>query len=1424
MKKLYFFFVTFFLFVSAGFGQAVTVTNPANTTPNLAASYTSLANAITALSGITGISGPVTITLNAGNPETAPAGGYVIQFTAATSAINNITIEGSGNTITAFTPQPAGNYNNGIFKLIGADYITLQNFTMQENAANTTTDNATNNMTEWGVALLHSSVTNGAQHNSILNNTISLNRTYQNTFGIYSNTRHSATSVVIAESISSFAGSNSYNRVYNNHISNIGYGIVFIGSVTAAFMDDGNDIGGSSATTGNTISNWGRINTAIVSYIDVTTSSFCVQANHQINENISYNTITSAVVSGGSFALGGILKNYSVLPSSGVCTASITNNTITLSNSNTSGSMNGILSQGSINTSLTINLNNNSIINCSVNLGISSSSFTAITNSMACGVLNINNNITRGFTNPSATGGFTGFSNTGAVTTTININNNQVGNAAGGAATFNSTISTSITAIANTAGAATATVNLNNNSIDGFAIVSSFQIFFIQNTAGGVAAVNMNNNQLGTATGSLISFSGVQSSALSGLYNPNGNAAMAISIQNNDIRGIVNTLTGTGTQQYINSQAPVLSSNISNNSFTNLVINSSSSVYLILKGGAMASGASSIVSNNSIVGSFSKTASGSSVRGYYSTGASVSGSAVTITNNNFSNLTVTGSTFFVGIEDSDGASGLNGPAKTISANTISNINMGTGGFYGLQLSLGDNINISLNNITNVTGSGRTYGIYLGTVLGLLEIAYNTISSLSSSGQELWGIVQVGGASIKPPVNNVIHHNSITGLSGGLGNSSIFGIFIQDFEILNIYDNDINNFTATGMSQICGMQFSHYYRIGTTLNVYRNNIHNLEGSNTNSRIKGMYLAISVTTVNVYNNFISELKAPNANSSDAIIGVYVFTSLITTNNLYNNSIYLNASSSGTNFGSAGIYHYANADPTVNVLKMVNNIVVNTSTANGTGATVAFWREGAALNNYAATSNYNLFYAGTPGVKNLIYYDYTNSDQTLAAYQARVSPRDANSISMMPVFTSATNLHLTPNNCALDNKGTPIAGITNDIDLDTRSTTVPDIGADEFDAYNVGVLAGVVSTAVCSNKAVVNTGTIYTDASCNLIANVLPSGGDPVAGVINTCVTMDASQLFFNGDPYVQRHYDIEPVISNQTTTSATITMYFTDAEFALYNTNNSATWPLLPTIASGGNASPFLGNVRVTQFHGTPTGGLPTSTPGNYTGVRVSLLPVSVVLTGSIWAVTVNVAGFSGFYVHTNLWFVPLPIVVNYLTGRKQGSNHLLNWKVTCVSSPRATMMLERSADSRNFTGINTITADAARCNQPFDYTDAQPLKGMNYYRLKIVDADGKVTYSTTVALINAVKGFDMISIAPNPVVRDNFKLNVASAQAGKMEISIFDMQGRLVNRQTLTLMAGYNSMPVNVANLAPGTYTIKSSMAGDQSKIIRFVKQ
>lgn len=1430
--------------VSLGFGQ-VTVTNPANTTPNLAATYTSLANAITALSGITSINGPVIITLDAGNPQTAPVGGYVIQFTAVTTAANNITIAGNNNIITAFTPQTTGSINDAIFKLIGADYITIRDFTLQENAANTVnTPAASNNMTEWGIALLRATTTDGAQNNTIQNNTISLNRAYRNSFGIYSNARHAPATPTTDADATAFSGSNSGNKVYGNNISNVMMGITFIGTATAALQDSGNDVGGSSAATGNTLTNWGG-NAQLSLYASNLNHSYCIFMNHQVADNVSYNTLNSGLVGTGvnTTQFYGINKHYTSTSPTGTFTSTISYNTITMASDFSVSSMFCIRTSGMtpLSATTTINITSNYLLNTTV--AGSLNSFLGIFNDSAPGTLNISDNIIRGVV-ATTDGQFGGILTNGAVSNTINITNNKIGDAVAGAVTFTVPTTSTVYAIFSSGGAGTTTVNVNNNSIDGFSVVNTWQVNFIMN-GGNFAVVNINNNQLGTVTGSLISFSGVQTFSLRGIASIN-DPTTSVSIQNNDFTGVVQAVTGTGTHEYIYCQAIVPLTNISNNTFTNLSLNTSNEVKLIYKHGSMPSGAASIVSNNRIVGSFSKTAAGSNVIMYYSVPTSAGGSTLTISGNNFSNVNITGATNFYGIEDFEGFTPASSPNKTISGNTISNVTMGTGIFYGLWIDKGQTVGITSNTISNISNAGAISAIYLLTNSGsnTLGVSSNTINTLNSTAGDVYGI-----RSISTSAAVSIHDNSITGLSSGGNSNSVNGM---------LFNNGV-------------------------------------------------------TVTAYNNFVAKLEAGNANLADAVRGISVTSSTAGTSyNLYYNSIYINANSAGANFGTSGIYHLTNATATTAALKMIGNIIVNTSTANGTGITAAYRRSDATLTNFAAASNYNLFYAGTPSATNLIFYDGTNSDQTLAAYKTRVGPRDANSISTMPYFVSATDLHLiTDANCAIEDAGNNTGAlILTDIDGDTRNVFPTDIGADEFDGSFIlslvvppavcfpntvnltaavgggsstsspgapvtvsywedaaatipilpihgtptaittsgtyyiklekgtcyaissvpvtitgtgNTLAGIAGGSVVCSNAPVGAGTYYLDGSCNLIARVVPSGGSPVAGMINSCVTIDGTQQYFNGEPYVQRHYDIEPANSPATAT-ASITLYYTDAEFVNYNILNPV-WPKFPTSALG-NADPDRANVRITQFHGTPIGGLPASTPGNYTGTMELINPgaANVNWNGNYWAVTIPVSGFSGFYAHTTIFNTPLPITITCFNGIKLGNHHLLDWKLSCNSTPGITITLERSADSRNFNGLSTITADAVRCNQPFNHTDTDPLKGMNYYRLKVTDAAGKISYSGIVALLNAIKGFDIVSMTPNPVITGSFKLNVASTQSSKMQLMVFDIQGRMLNRQTVSVIAGYNSIPVNVDNLASGIYSIQCSIGEDKSETLRFVKQ
>lgn len=494
------------LFISTKLCSQVTVnvTNPANTTPNLSSSYTSLANAVNALNTITAISGPVILTCTAGS-ETAPAGGYVISYLATTTASNNVKILGTGVTITASNAQSIGSFHDAIFEVLGADYLTIQGFTMVENSSNNTTGN-TNNMTEWGIALSYESTTNGAQNCTIQSNTISLNRNYANTWGIYSNSTHSST--LGNTSASTPSGSNSGLKVFGNTISNVNQGIVIIGPTAAVDFNTGIDIGGSTVSTGNTITNWGTTGT-FLGYSNIDPSLNCILLRNSIGYNISQNTITSSV--GGHF--GPTSQSAIYVPSfnstpTGTFVNSINNNSISIQSGFGSGSINGIWcssNNGTATSSISINNNNFTNMNHTV---AASGSHSYITNNMGHFSNTINNNT---FTNlsPNTTGSITFISMSASVAAggsqTINGNNIVTSfNKTGGGGTV-----TGITASGSSA--ATVTSTWQNNNFSNMTFTGATTLTVISNTDGGAVNHNLVNNVMNNITSGSGNFIGINS-------------------------------------------------------------------------------------------------------------------------------------------------------------------------------------------------------------------------------------------------------------------------------------------------------------------------------------------------------------------------------------------------------------------------------------------------------------------------------------------------------------------------------------------------------------------------------------------------------------------------------------------------------------------------------------------------------------------------------------------------------------------------------------------------------------------------------------------------------------------------------------------------------------------------------------------------
>ena len=344
-----------------------------------------------------------------------------------------------------------------------------------------------------------------------------------------------------------------------------------------------------------------------------------------------------------------------------------------------------------------------------------------------------------------------------------------------------------------------------------------------------------------------------------------------------------------------------------------------------------------------------------------------------------------------------------------------------------------------------------------------------------------------------------------------------------------------------------------------------------------------------------------------------------------------------------------------------------------------------------------------------------------------------------------------------------------------------------------------------------------TTATDGACDAIASVLPSGTSPVTGTVQSCVTLAASVPTFGGTPYVPRYYNIEPT-SNASTSTAMVTLYFTQADFDAYNAAAGSN-PLLPT---GPSDATGISHLVISQFHGTGT------TPDTYVGASVQIDPgVGNVVwnaTASRWEVTFSVTGFSGFFASSSP-IVSLPLTLTNFSGKAEAGANVLSW-ITSSEQNTAYFEVQRSATGGSgFQDLGRVAA-AGNSEQSLQYSYSDALAGPGHpaysYRLRMADLDGKYIYSPIVTLQPLVAALT-ISVTPNPFVQPT-SLVVGSPAAGNAVLSVTDMSGRKLVEKSVVLQQGDNALdPSLIARLPQGLYLI-SVTNRTQQETIKFVKE
>jgi hypothetical protein len=179
--------------------------------------------------------------------------------------------------------------------------------------------------------------------------------------------------------------------------------------------------------------------------------------------------------------------------------------------------------------------------------------------------------------------------------------------------------------------------------------------------------------------------------------------------------------------------------------------------------------------------------------------------------------------------------------------------------------------------------------------------------------------------------------------------------------------------------------------------------------------------------------------------------------------------------------------------------------------------------------------------------------------------------------------------------------------------------------------------------------------------------------------------------------------------------------------------------------------------------------------------------------------------------------PLPIELLSFTGRELNDFHILDWS-TSMETNSSHFVIEHSINSIKFNELGMQNAAGnSSTERRYTFTNKNPNLGNNFYRLKMVDQDGKYKYSNIV-LLKVRKDNSTLMVYPNPTASMiNIDIN-GLAIGSKLEVSLMDASGKLIKSHNYTFDNQLFSM--DVSSYANGLYFLKIN-GNSYSEIVKF---
>jgi len=377
----------------------------------------------------------------------------------------------------------------------------------------------------------------------------------------------------------------------------------------------------------------------------------------------------------------------------------------------------------------------------------------------------------------------------------------------------------------------------------------------------------------------------------------------------------------------------------------------------------------------------------------------------------------------------------------------------------------------------------------------------------------------------------------------------------------------------------------------------------------------------------------------------------------------------------------------------------------------------------------------------------------------------------------------------------------------------------------ATAVTVVAGqMVTFGIAGNIAALSNGlhylyvrTLAADGKWSITTSQLFYKEPPVSSTIPNVVGaeyfFDTDPGFGNGTPYV---FPVQGTIVNQMISVSTTGLTKGFHRFYMRAKDANGNWSLI-------NAPVFYYETIV------PTPGLNSLTslewfwntdPGFGNGNQVSLPAGN---NGAVTGFAFNVSGITTFsntrqnlfirttdgnWSHTTVRMVDftgvvLPVTLLEFSAKGLTNSVITNW-TTSQETNTDKFEVEHSADGIHFLTFGTLAAAGnSSVDRHYQLEHFKPVTGVNFYRLKQFDRDGKFTYSAVVKIIfNGGKSGPLAF--PNPV-QEKLTVMVPNAlfSGKKSVLTIFDSKGAVIFTGGVTTVTNQ----IDFSRYAAGNYFI-----------------